>query len=414
MAKVLWVQKQDIGPLPRVGHSMAFDAGRKRVVLFGGDSLAGTLFGDTWEWDGDNWTQVQDIGPSPRKFHAAAYDSARSRVVLFGGWNGILFNDTWEWDGSDWTQVEDSGPAKRFEHSMAYDASRQCAVLFGGQIGTGPYLNDTWEWDGAEWVQQADTGPSVRSLAAMSYDSIRKRTVLFGGLAGTAGAPLVLGDTWEWDGTTWTEESNFGPDPCLAATMVFNGARSALYGGIQFRAGKSPPEVFSRSWEWDGKHWTARQDMGPGPRAFHGAAYDSARSRIVLFGGASAPISPTPPASDIFGDTWEQFQTGPSSSGGGSRIVEFLIPPGTLSVVWNTAASIVVASVGDTLRIVNNDAVNHRPHTDGAPFPHPTSDIAPGTSADYVLLSPYDPVNSGPLYDHDFGRPSEFWIRVVA
>jgi len=411
MAKVLWVQKQDIGPLPRVGHSMAFDVGRKRVVLFGGDSPEGTRFGDTWEWDGDNWTQVQDIGPSPRRFHAVAYDSARSRVVLFGGWNGTLFGDTWEWDGNDWTQVEDSGPARRFAHSMAYDASRKCVVLFGGVILGGAYVNDTWEWDGAAWVQQADTGPSARSHAAMSYDSIRKRTVLFGG-AGVS-ATLALGDTWEWDGTAWTEESNFGPDPCLAATMVFNGARSALYGGMQYLAAAPPPEMFSRSWEWDGKHWTARQDMGPGPRAFHGAAYDSARSRIVLFGGSSAPLIPAPPASDIFGDTWEQFQTGPASPGGGSGVVEFHIPAGTGGLAWNSAASIVIASVGDTLRIVNDDAMSHELHTNGAPFPHPTSDIAPGASADYVLQSPYEPVNSGALYDHRFGPPSQFWIRVV-
>jgi hypothetical protein len=85
MAKLLWTQKQDIGPRSRVGHAMTYDAGRQRVVLFGGDSLGGTLFGDTWEWDGENWTQVQDIGPSARAFHAIAHDSSRNRIVLFGG-----------------------------------------------------------------------------------------------------------------------------------------------------------------------------------------------------------------------------------------------------------------------------------------------------------------------------------------
>ena len=46
------------------------------------------------------WTQREDIGPRARVLHALAYDSARARVVLFGG-NALLapFNDTWEWDG---------------------------------------------------------------------------------------------------------------------------------------------------------------------------------------------------------------------------------------------------------------------------------------------------------------------------
>src|SRR5205814_2490265 len=100
MATVLWTQKQDIGPRPRAGHAMIYDAARQRVVLFGGDSLGAPLFGDTWEWDGENWTQVQDMGPSARVFHAMAHDSSRGRSVLFGGQTAVgLIGDTWEWDG---------------------------------------------------------------------------------------------------------------------------------------------------------------------------------------------------------------------------------------------------------------------------------------------------------------------------
>jgi len=390
---------------------MAFDAARQRVVLFGGDSLAGTLFGDTWAWDGEDWTQVQDMGPSPRTLHAVTYDSARSRVVLFGGRvAAVLLGDTWEWDGEDWTQMEDSGPSSRFGHAMTFDANRKRVVLFGGRAADGSHLDDTWEWDGNEWVQQADTGPSARAHAAMSWDSARQRAVLFGVVGGVTSA-LAFGDTWEWDGDTWTEEATFGPDACLAATLVFSGARSDLYGGIQSLAPTPPPAVFSRTWEWDGKHWTARQDMGPGPRAFHAAAFDSVRSRVVLFGGASATLTPPPAADQILGDTWEQFQTGPAAPAQ-PGIVTFHIAAGTGSVSWNTAATTVVAAVGDTLRIVNDDTVPHRPHTTGSPFPHPTSDIAPGQSADYPLQTPYD-TSSGPLSDHDHAG-AQFWIRVHA
>lgn len=30
MTKVLWTQKQDVGPLPRTGNALAYDAARKR------------------------------------------------------------------------------------------------------------------------------------------------------------------------------------------------------------------------------------------------------------------------------------------------------------------------------------------------------------------------------------------------
>ena len=32
-------------------------------------------------------------------------------------------------------------------------------------------MNDTWEWDGTDWTQVADTGPSVRGLHSMVYDT---------------------------------------------------------------------------------------------------------------------------------------------------------------------------------------------------------------------------------------------------
>jgi negative regulator of replication initiation len=93
-------------------------------------------------------------------------------------------------------------------------------------------------------------------------------------------------------------------------------------------------------------------------------------------------------------------------------IVEFHIQAGTAGQAWNTRARAVVATVGDTLRIVNNDSVSHQLHTAGAPFPHPDSDILPGQSADFVLTAPFDPAANGSLHDHSFGPSAQFWIHV--
>src|SRR5262249_17570221 len=61
-----------------------------------------------------------------------------------------------------------SGPA------IVYDSARQRPVLFGGSTGSGD-LGDTWEWDGPTWTQRATTGPSPRHGHAMAYDSARQR-----------------------------------------------------------------------------------------------------------------------------------------------------------------------------------------------------------------------------------------------
>jgi hypothetical protein len=93
-------------------------------------------------------------------------------------------------------------------------------------------------------------------------------------------------------------------------------------------------------------------------------------------------------------------------------ILVFPIPSGTGSLPWNTRETAASATVGDTLRIVNEDAIPHRLHTAGRPFPHPSTDILPGQTADFLLQTPFDPNVDGPLTDHDQGPQAQFWLRV--
>jgi len=44
---------------------MAYDARRRRIVLFGGHD-GDNVFGDVWEWDGVRWTLVDDVAPRAR------------------------------------------------------------------------------------------------------------------------------------------------------------------------------------------------------------------------------------------------------------------------------------------------------------------------------------------------------------
>jgi hypothetical protein len=301
MAKILWTQKQEVGPNPRFRHAMAYDSTRGRTVLFGGFGASGVL-GDTWEWDGQNWTQMGDVGPSARAAHSMAFDSQRNQTLLFGGgFDTTPFDaDTWAWDGENWTQLADSGPAGRNSHALAYDSKRQKTVLFGGAGSLGN-LGDTWEWDGGTWTQKEISGPTARFNVAMAYDSSRSRTVLFGGADahGTA-----LGDTWEWEGSAWAQISHFGATPCQSAALAFKADSVALFGGADSTQKGLVSTIFPNTWTWDGAHWTLRQHIGPGSRWQHAIAYDSKRDCLVLFGGL-ATTTTSPPLDD----TWEHSET---------------------------------------------------------------------------------------------------------
>lgn len=348
MARFLWTKKQHTGPKPRMGQGVAFDSARGRVVLFGGDSLRPQPFSDTWEWDGEYWTQMSDIGPSARSFHAMAYDSTRKCTVLFGGRNqGGPFQDTWEWNGEDWTQVSGEGPAARVGHSLVFDANRLRTVLFGGDVPGVRLLRDTWEWNGDAWTQAEDTGPPARRLAAAAFDATRKRLVLFGGDPGAAG----MGDTWEWDGAMWTQVADFGPEPRTGAAMAFKQDRIALFGGI---ASSSPPNpvVFGSTWEWNGTHWTQRQDIGPEARWGHGMAYDSVRNHIVLYGGLPVvlDVGGPDPVDRLFGDTWEHSeresaQVQPPQNPVANRFESFVIAPGSIRRGERATATLILTAI---------------------------------------------------------------------
>jgi len=90
--------------------------------------------------------------------------------------------------------------------------------MFGGRRVGSAYLGDTWEWNGSSWTQVATTGPSARWEHAMAYDSLRGRIVLFAGFN-------TLDDTWEWDSQYLAYARTFGAgcgSPVLDLAPVAN------------------------------------------------------------------------------------------------------------------------------------------------------------------------------------------------
>ena len=188
-------------PPSRCYMASAYDLARKRLVLFGGEDVVPTFFGDVWEWDGSAWKTPSAATPPPsaRSRAGAVYDTARSVTVVFGGFRhdtaDTRFDETWTWDGAAWKlRTPAVRPTPRNDLAMAYDARRRRAVLFGGQDAATPSgLQDTWEWDGARWTEvplPPAISPPPRSGHSMAFDAVRGRVVMFGGGADPA--------TWEY------------------------------------------------------------------------------------------------------------------------------------------------------------------------------------------------------------------------
>jgi hypothetical protein len=236
------------GPPIRNLAGVAYDRRRQTLVMHGGSYDLGRFYGETWEWSAA-WRQVAASGPGLRDHTQLAYDAERGRAVLFGGsgQDARFAFDTWAFDGTSWARVATGGAPARVHHAMSYDPTTRRVVVFGGINPDGGTLGDTWSWDGSRWTpvgtsaaprsharmsfhrglgalvvvggRAAPAGldmivqrdqvwmplpstpePSARYLTDIAYDERRGVMVLFGGAAPNGS---LLGDTWEFDVTTW-------------------------------------------------------------------------------------------------------------------------------------------------------------------------------------------------------------------
>jgi hypothetical protein len=199
----------------------------------------------------------------------------------------------------DWHEVSSSGPSARIEASMTYDSNHKVTILFGGMdSASGDALSDTWEWNGTTWTQKSpSTSPPARFGAAFAYDSARQVAVLFGGDIDDLPPPPVAADTWEWDGTNWAQQSPATQPPGIEwGAMALDSRRdvAVLYTGL------SHPDD---TWEWNGTTWAQESPAtSPPQRTGFALAYDADHFMTVMFGGLSTASGDGPVV--VLADGW--------------------------------------------------------------------------------------------------------------
>lgn len=333
-----WLEVNGDRPAPRTQATLAFDATRRRTVVFGGARDGIYPLGDTSEWDGqrwhanasattpsnryahvmafdaergelvvfsgvnnqsDTWVTVDGVwqlrvtahAPPTRDYAGMVYDSARKRVVLFGGFSPETqeaLDDMWMWDGVDWQELTPATrPPPLLAFGMAYDPRRDVIVLFGG---TGTVLareDQVWEFDGVTWANRTPAqGPSARTFTRLAYDPDSEEVLMTGGDDGTS----VTNEAYTWDGTRWQAQA---PVPTTDSLVAHAMSTDPVLGGVLVLAGDGT------LYQWRAGAWTVppggTPSATPPPRERAAMVLDPVRSEIVMFGGADgAPGSLTP------------------------------------------------------------------------------------------------------------------------
>lgn len=196
-----------------------------------------------------------------------------------------------------WRQASPpASPPARSALAMVTDPTSGVVMCFGGWSGSA-YLGDTWIFDGTSWSILSAPGPVARSDHAMAFDESRGVAVLFGGIRGT-GVTGILGDTWEWSlAGGWVQRAAaLHPPVRFGHAMAYDRSRGRV---VMFGGRTVSGTIFlDDTWEWDGTAWLPSVPATkPTPRMHQVMAFDPASNRVLLFGGIQL-------GGPIVGDTW--------------------------------------------------------------------------------------------------------------
>jgi hypothetical protein len=143
-------------PPVRHGHAAIYDVPRDRMLVFGGAGLTGPSLNDLWTLDLGStpaWRELHPAGGPPlaRSQASVAYDAARDRLIVYGGQNGLSFpDDMWALSLSHepaWANLSPyfgTPPVARSAAGFVFDPVREQVLMFGGYNPSQGALGDTW------------------------------------------------------------------------------------------------------------------------------------------------------------------------------------------------------------------------------------------------------------------------------
>lgn len=249
-------------PWPRFGMAMTYASSEGYVLLFGGASLNGTYYSDTWTFLHGKWTNItksENATPDPRA-EAAIADSPTGYTLLFGGSNSLGYIQNaggcphimWWFSSGQWTAAQtytciglpqaahgdtnsSSGgaPCGRDSEVLAWSPANQHFMLSGGMTAAGTgcastgvntALNDTYEYLAAPgagfsyWTQDlSPNAPSDRAQTAFAPDYRDGYVLVFGGVLATG---YLTNDTWRYYAVV--QASLKGPLELASSTTTYS------------------------------------------------------------------------------------------------------------------------------------------------------------------------------------------------
>jgi N-acetylneuraminic acid mutarotase len=332
---------------PRYWHTAVWTG--SEMIVFGGMSSVGTIYGDGSRYDPatDTWTLLPATGsPGPRQSHVAVWTG--QEMVVWGGRadaSGGRYDpvtDTWQPTSTA------NAPVPRVNASVVWNGAQM--YVWGGD-GAGGALNSGSRYDPASdtWTSMATAPLAPRAYHAAVWTG--SRMIVWGGYNVHIGQ--LYGDGASYSPTTnsWTPVNGTNaPDARTYHTAVWTGSEMIVWGGV------NEPAYDQSGGRYDpvADAWTPTSLVdAPSLRWFHAAVWTG--TEMIVQGGSFGVVAGG--RYDPASDTWTA--TSPVNSANHGQ---------GITAVWTDTEMIVWGGLDDNF-FFHNDGGRYDPQLD---LWHPT------------------------------------------
>lgn len=307
-------------PSARSGAFMFYDDTNSRLVMTCGYNGT-TYLADSYAYSisGNTWSTLSPSGSvTARELPNGGYDPVNKKLFLFGGWQGAITNDRNDILQNDfsggvngaWTTIRandttDQSFAPLSSGAACTDLNRRIIVEFGqnGYDGTDKYLY-AYDLDNSITTDAPMYGLSVADdyrggdASAFAFDPDFNVGILSGGFSNIGDESTIANgdhhnEIWAYDYSANTiRYSNAGWLGAVfregsQAVYDTTGDRILIWGGLVLTS-QMTNEVWELKRDTYGNYKARRMETSgtpPAARWLGVAAYDTARNRLVIWGG---------------------------------------------------------------------------------------------------------------------------------
>jgi len=270
------------GALNTAGAFRSAAGTQTQALAMSGDAAPGYLT-NVEAYDGSSWTEIADV--SNARGNGAGNGAYTSALVYTGSTPSPTYATTGtiqteSWNGSAWSEVSDLNTARRDLGDGIGESNTAALACPGRNSPPITAITDTVEqWNGSSWTEVAELNNLRFSIGGAGSST---SSIIMGGRgspAGAGGAPEGTALVESWNGSSWTETTEFNTRRTAAGGTGTTNTAALLFGGYQ---AVSPVGATTRTEDWNGSSWTEVADLAVARYDIDGTGTSSL---AITFGG---------------------------------------------------------------------------------------------------------------------------------